>query len=60
MSKRFRKVEELYDREKLYSLSEAIAILKKCPPVKFDQTVEVALSIGVDPKKSDQVVRGTV
>lgn len=60
MSKRFRKIEELYDREKIYSLSEAIAILKKCPPVKFDQTVEVALSIGVDPKKSEQVVRGTV
>lgn len=60
MSKRFRKIEELYEREKIYSLSEAIAVLKKCPPVKFDQTVEVALKIGVDPKKSDQVVRGTV
>ena len=60
MSKRFRKIEELYDKEKTYSLGEAIAILQKCPPVKFDQTVEVALKIGVDPKKSDQVVRGTV
>jgi large subunit ribosomal protein L1 len=60
MSKRFRKIEEMVDSEKSYSINDAIAILKKCPPVKFDQTIEVALKIGVDPKKSDQVVRGTV
>ncbi len=43
-----------------YSLKEAIAILKKWPPVKFDQTVEVSLKLGVDPRRSDQSVRGTV
>ena len=45
---------------KTYSIKEAIDILKKCPPVKFDQTVEISLKIGVDPRRSDQHVRGTV
>lgn len=60
MSKRSRKIAELYDKDKKYSLKDAIAILKKCPPVKFDQTVDIALMIGVDPRKADQAVRGTV
>jgi len=46
--------------EKSYSVAEAIEVLKKCPPVKFDQSVEVALKTGVDSSKSDQQVRGTV
>jgi len=45
---------------KAYTVDEAIDILKKCPPVKFDQTVDISLQIGVDPRKSDQQVRGTV
>ncbi len=45
---------------KAYNLKEAIELLKKCPPVKFDQSVDVALKIGVDPRRSDQHVRGTV
>lgn len=45
---------------KAYTLSEAIETLQKCPPVKFDQTVEVAIKMGVDSKRSDQQVRGTV
>ncbi len=45
---------------KLYTLDAAIEILQKCPPVKFDQSVEVALKSGIDVKKSDQQVRGTV
>lgn len=45
---------------KAYTVEEAIDILKKCPPVKFDQTVDLSLQIGVDPRKSDQQVRGTV
>ncbi|CRX37994.1 50S ribosomal protein L1 [Estrella lausannensis] len=45
---------------KVYTVEEAIDILKKCPPVKFDQTVDLSLQIGVDPRKSDQQVRGTV
>lgn len=59
-SKRFREIAKQYSSEKSYSLTDAIEILKKCPPVKFDQSVEVALKTGVDPSKSDQQVRGTV
>lgn len=59
-SKRFRKIEEMFNREKLYSLEEAIEILKKCPSLKFDQSVDLALKSGIDVKKSEQQVRGTV
>jgi large subunit ribosomal protein L1 len=59
-SKRNREIAKLYDANKAYSISEAIDILKKCPPIKFDQTVEISLKIGVDPRRSDQQVRGTV
>jgi large subunit ribosomal protein L1 len=59
-SKRMKKIDELIDSTKSYKLEEAVALLKKCPAVKFDQSVNVALKIGVDPKKSDQQVRGTV
>ncbi len=60
MSKRRRKIAELFDKSQTYSLKDAIAILKQSPPVKFDETIDVALKVGVDPKKSDQIVRGTV
>lgn len=50
----------MVDGGKAYTLKEAIAILKKCPPTKFNQSVDVSLQIGVDPRKSDQLVRGTV
>ena len=59
-SKRMQEVDKLVDLNKSYKLEEAVAILKKCPPVKFDQSLNVALKVGVDPKKSDQQVRGTV
>jgi large subunit ribosomal protein L1 len=59
-SKRFREIEKLIDVTKSYTLAEAIEILKKCPPVKFDQSVELSLKTGVDAQKSDQQVRGTV
>lgn len=59
-SKRIREIAKLVDREKIYKLEEAITILQKCPPVKFDQSVEVALKTGVDASKSDQQVRGIV
>lgn len=59
-SKRFREIAKLVDMEKVYPLEEAIEILKKCPPVKFDQSVELSLKTGVDTRKSDQQVRGTV
>lgn len=59
-SKRTREIAKSLDVLKAYSLKEAIAILKKCPPVKFDQSVEISLKLGVDPRRSDQSVRGTV
>jgi large subunit ribosomal protein L1 len=59
-SKRYRKAAEAVDRNKLYGPGEAIALLKRLPPLKFDETVEVAIKLGIDPKKSDQLVRGAV
>jgi len=59
-SKRIREIAKSVDTSKEYTVDEAIAILKKCPPVKFDQSVEVSLKVGVDPRRSDQLVRGTV
>lgn len=50
----------MVDVSKQYTLDEAIEILKKCPPVKFDQSVELSLKTGVDVQKSEQLVRGTV
>jgi large subunit ribosomal protein L1 len=58
-SKRYRAAAEQVDRSKSYNLSEAVAALKKFPPTKFDQTVTVSIRLGVDPKQSDQMVRGT-
>jgi large subunit ribosomal protein L1 len=59
-SKRLREIEKAYDFTKRISMKEAIANLKNCPPVKFDQTVDISLRMGVDPRKADQLVRGTV
>ncbi len=59
-SKRFREIAEKVDLEKVYSLEEAVEILKQCPPVKFDETVELSLKTGIDARKSDQQVRGTI
>ncbi len=57
--KKYKKMAEAIDRSKAYGLGEAIEILKKSE-LKFDQTVEIHFNLGVDPKHSDQVVRGTV
>jgi large subunit ribosomal protein L1 len=59
-SKRFREIEKLVDISKVYKLSDAIVVLKKCPVVNFDQSVEVALKTGIEVQKSDQQVRGVV
>ena len=58
-SKRYRTAAEQVDRRKPYNLPDAVATLKKFPPTKFDQTVTVSFRLGVDPKQSDQMVRGT-
>ena len=59
-SKAYRKAAELIEPEKLYTPAEAVSIARKSSATKFDPTVEVALRLGVDPRKSDQMVRGTV
>jgi large subunit ribosomal protein L1 len=58
--KRFRAVAESYDRRKLFSTPEAVALVKKNANAKFAETIEAHIRLGVDPKKSDQSVRGTV
>ncbi len=58
-SKRYRAAAEQLDRSKAYNLTDAVATLKKFPATKFDQTVTVSIRLGVDPKQSDQMVRGT-
>lgn len=58
-SKRYRAAAEKLDAKKSYSLSEAVGVLKSLPPTKFDQTVTLSFRLGVDPKQSDQMVRGT-
>ncbi len=59
-SKTYRKVAELVDRDKVYSPLEAVKLTKATTTTKFDATVEVAIVLGVDPRKADQMVRGTV
>jgi large subunit ribosomal protein L1 len=59
-SKAYRKAEELIEPEKLYTPVQAVSIARKTSTTKFDPTVEVALRLGVDPRKADQMVRGTV
>src|SRR5213078_1599653 len=58
-SKRYRASAEQVDQKKAYSLNDAVATLKKFQPTKFDQTVTVSFRLGVDPRQSDQMVRGT-
>ena len=58
-SKRYRAAAEKVDRKKNYLLEEAVTVLKTLPAAKFDQTVTLAFRLGVDPKQSDQMVRGT-
>lgn len=60
MSKRSRANRARVDALTIYSLSEGVALLKSAQPVKFDETVDIAVNLGIDPKKSDQAVRGAV
>src|SRR5919112_553161 len=59
-SKGYRKAGELIDNTKLYAPLDAVKLAKQTSPTKFDATVEVAMRLGVDPRKADQMVRGTV
>jgi len=59
-SKAYRKAAEQIDRSRLYSPAQAVSLAKKTSPTKFDATVEVALRLGVAPRRADPMVRGTV
>jgi large subunit ribosomal protein L1 len=58
--KRFKAAAEVVDRERLYSPAEAVKVLKSAPSAKFDETVELSIRLGVDPRKADQMVRGSL
>jgi large subunit ribosomal protein L1 len=58
VGKRLKNARQAVDSEKLYELAEAISVVKKNATAKFDETVEVAVSLGVDPRHADQMVRG--
>ncbi|HET7481708.1 MAG TPA: 50S ribosomal protein L1 [Actinomycetota bacterium] len=58
--KRYSSATQVVDRDHFYSPREAIKLLKELPTTKFDETVELSMRLGVDPRKSDQMVRGAV
>lgn len=58
LTKRQKAIAEKLVPNKLYSLDEAVALLSSLPPTKFKESIDVAVNLGVDPRKSDQVVRG--
>lgn len=58
--KRYNEAVKLVEPRREYKLGDAVAALKKLPKTKFDETVELAFNLGVDPKQGDQMVRGTV
>ena len=60
MSKRLNEISKLVNKSKLYTLAEAVDLAKQTAKAKFDETVEIHIRLGVDPKQSDQIVRGTV
>jgi large subunit ribosomal protein L1 len=60
IGKRLKSAREGVDREKMYPLPEAIKMVKARAKAKFDETIEIAINLGVDPRHADQMVRGVV
>ncbi len=60
VSKRVRAFKQKVDRSKLYPIDEALALVKEFATAKFNESIDIAVQLGVDPRKSDQVVRGSV
>ncbi len=60
IAKRMQKVNEGVDRNKLYPLGDAVSMIKERAVAKFDETIEVSMNLGVDPRHADQMVRGVV
>jgi large subunit ribosomal protein L1 len=58
--KRYEQAAKLVDEDRTYMPTEAIKLIKEAPPAKFDESVEIAFRLGIDPRKADQMVRGTV
>lgn len=59
LTKRYKKSVESYEAQKGYSIAQAVDVIKTFPKAKFDETIDVAIRLGVDPKHADQMVRGT-
>jgi len=60
ISKRYKKTVDGLDRNKSYTVEEAVKLIKSRATAKFDETIELSLNLGVDPKHADQMVRGVV
>lgn len=60
VTKRRKEINALVNVDKAYTIEEAVELIQGCPKLKFDESLEFSLKLGVDPKKSDQLVRGTV
>lgn len=60
LTKKQKEINKSFDSKKEYKISEAVAIVKQYAKAKFDESVDIAINLGVDPKHADQVVRGTV
>jgi len=60
LSKRAKAIVDKVDRNKVYPIDMALAIVKECATAKFNESIDIAVQLGVDPRKSDQVVRGSV
>jgi len=58
--KKYSDATKRFDREHLHSVPEALELVKRLAPAKFDETIELAVRLGVDPRKAEQMVRGTV
>ncbi|WP_444996859.1 50S ribosomal protein L1 [Aliikangiella sp. IMCC44359] len=58
LSKRQKQINEKVDKTKVYTIEEALTLIKEVSAVKFDESIDAAINLGVDPRKSDQVVRG--
>ncbi len=59
-SKLYRERSKVFDRQTFYTLEEAVNLIKKMPLAKFDETVELAFRLGIDPRQADQIVRGAM
>jgi large subunit ribosomal protein L1 len=60
ISKKYKESTKLVDKARLYGIDEAVSLMGQMPNAKFDETIDLAISLGVDPKKADQMVRGTL